>query len=602
MGAAQRFRGRSGYDHGCFITHILRDLRPYLRGFADILLADTSDPREFRETVDRLEAYAEHCLVDDIPLRAAICQIAATVSKLPTWGAEDDSYRKRKATVKFLWAERRCRRTNKKLRFYARFPDRIPRTVRLVLNRAIDIVHRTLGPCDLDWGDCGFGPGVTFASGRTRHQKLGDQTCTPGCWSLAKEALKTWPTWLSFLQNSGAKLRLIKGDRISFVPKSAGTFRTIGVQSSLQVFVQKSMETALTERLRLVGVDLSNQDRNRNLLGRWEEIATIDQTSASDCGALEMYRMFLPSDWFAAVFAASSRFYTFKVEDDEADTVWHAYEKLSAMGNCTTFPLETLIFWSVAKATTEFAGGDQQLVRAYGDDIIVPQHAALLTIEVLTWLGFMPNREKTFVVGPFRETCGKDTLWGVDIRPVFVRKEPTNDTDVYGLFNRLLSNRFGFDFSHSLKYLHSLVAKPFYGPAFYSASTNDLVYVGAELLSDWYAGKSEHVDGFFWSPTPYMDPVVITHGLTPVRWWRLDFLGLRQKRKSSGWEDLDYLAFLSGIRGGLEDRGTVVAKCTRPLVGHWHVGDLNYPDLYPKTRPTTIRVMRWVAGEVIGAT
>lgn len=60
MGAAQRFRSRPGYNHGCFVTHVLRDLRPFLRGFADILLADASDPREFRNTVACLEAYAEH--------------------------------------------------------------------------------------------------------------------------------------------------------------------------------------------------------------------------------------------------------------------------------------------------------------------------------------------------------------------------------------------------------------------------------------------------------------------------------------------------------------------------------------------------------------
>lgn len=600
MGVAQRNRRHPGYEHGCFVTHLIHDLQLPLRGFADILLADVSDPKQFRLTVENLSHYAEHCVEDDIPFRAAVRQVAATVEKLPTWGASNDEARRRKARAKFDWAEARCKRVNKKLRFYARHPQRMPKLVRLVLNRAIDLAHQTLGSCDIDWGDCGFGPGVTYASGRSFHQKLGDQTCTSGAWSLAKEALREWPHWLSHLTASGSKLQLVRGDRISFVPKNAGTFRTIGIQSSLQVFIQKAMERSMERKLRAVGVDLSNQNRNRDLLGRWEEIATIDQTSASDCGALEMYRMFLPSDWFAAVFAASSRFYTFKV-DEEDRTQWHRYEKLSAMGNCTTFPLETLVFWTVARATSEVTGGNLDLVRAYGDDVIVPKNAALLTIEVLTWLGFMPNREKTFVTGPFRETCGKDTLWGVDIRPVYVRVEPRNDTEVYGLFNRLLTNRMGHPMSRALKYLHSLVRQPFYGPAFYGASNRDLIFLGPDLVSDWFSGKSAVVDGFFWSPQPFMDPVIITHGLTPVKWWWLEFLGKRQKRKSSGCEQTDYLAFLAGRRGGLEDQGAVVAVCSGPVVGHWHVGNLPYPDLYPTPRPTSTRVLRRIVGEVIGA-
>nr|WBY66483.1 MAG: putative RNA polymerase [Eriocheir sinensis solspivirus 1] len=601
MGTSQRIRRRPGYEHGRFITHLVHDLAPTLRGFSGILLENVEDPRCFREVIANIEAYAVARLCDDIPFRAAVRQVLAAVEKLPTWGASSDDDRRAKATEKFIWAEDRCRRYNKKLRFYRQHPGRIRRGIRSVLLRSVDIAHAILGDCDVNWGDCGFGPGVTFATGRSFHQKLGDQTCTSGAWGLAREALREWPQWLAHLRK-GSKLSLVMGDRIQFVPKNAGTFRTIGIQSSLQVFVQKPFEALATRRLAAWGVDLSDQSRNRDLLGRWDEIATIDQTSASDCGALELYRWYLPPDWFAGVFAASSRFYTFKVEDEESDTIWHPYAKLSAMGNCTTFPLETLVFFAVARAATEYAGGDLSLVRAYGDDVIVPQNAALLTLEVLSWLGFMPNRDKTFVTGPFRETCGKDTLWGVDIRPVYVRKEPSNDTDLYGLHNRLLCNRMGVRFVRTLSYLQSLVERPFYGPPFMAASMGSLCLLSSgEVLSTWYSGKSTLVDGFFWSNTPYMEPVIVTRSAHAERWWRLEFQGKRAKRVSSGCEATDYLAFLAGRREGLD--ATRMVTCVRhaPLVGAWPVADLPYGVVDAEPRPASTRIKRWVAGEVIGA-
>lgn len=351
--------------------------------------------------------------------------------------------------------------------------------------------------------------------------------------------------------------------------------------------------------LRRLGVTLDDQSRNRALLGRWSEISTIDLSSASDCVSLELARLFLPSDWFALVFGLSSRFYTFdKKGTEESDRRYHMYEKLSAMGNCTTFPVETLIFACIAQACTQYCGGDLSLCRTYGDDIIVPQNAALLVLEVLHFVGFVPNIEKTFVHGPFRETCGRDTLHGVDVRPVYLRAEPTDDTSLYSLHNRLLANCGGWALNRTLSYVRSLVRRPFYGPAYFGAGHKDLLLIREDWVSDWYAGKSVLIDGFFWSPSPHHAGVVVSHGSTSTTWWWLEHRANIRRFKSSGCEHTDYLAFLLGVRGGLEEHQRLIGTVHSLFCGEWawpFVSD--GPD--PKTRPASSRVLRKITAGVI---
>jgi hypothetical protein len=53
--------------------------------------------------------------------------------------------------------------------------------------------------------------------------------------------------------------------------------------------------------------------------------------------------------------------------------------------------------------------------RAYGDDIIVPQHAAHFCSDLLTRLGFVVNLDKSFIRGFYRESCGKHYINGFDV-------------------------------------------------------------------------------------------------------------------------------------------------------------------------------------------
>lgn len=270
------------------------------------------------------------------------------------------------------------------------------------------------------------------------------------------------------------------------------------------------------------------------------------------------------------------------------------------MGNCTTFPLESLIFACVSRAATAYCGGSLELCRTYGDDIIVPQNAALLTLEVLRFLGFQPNCEKTFIHGPFRESCGRDTLWGVDVRPVYLRAVPTDDTAIYGLHNRLLSNRFGFAFDRTLRYLRTLVNRPLWGPAYYGAGLGDLIYLDA-VLSDWYAGKSELTDSFFWTPYPPHRGVVVADYGSPIQCWWLAHRACLRRFAPADDQATAYLAFLLGEREGLEETRRWTGLSYSLFMGQWDWPFTSAPP-DPKTRPASSRVLRKIRDGVIGTT
>jgi hypothetical protein len=62
------------------------------------------------------------------------------------------------------------------------------------------------------------------------------------------------------------------------------------------------------------------------------------------------------------------------------------------------------------------------LVSVYGDDIIIPTYAYEHLIQLLTALGFVINRDKSFGTGAFRESCGADYYYGINVRPFFLKE------------------------------------------------------------------------------------------------------------------------------------------------------------------------------------
>jgi hypothetical protein len=93
----------------------------------------------------------------------------------------------------------------------------------------------------------------------------------------------------------------------------------------------------------------------------------------------------------------------------------YSYSKFCSMGNGFCFPLETLIFAACCHSVGAGIAGTDFSV--YGDDIILRKAFAGDALKLLRVLGFSPNASKTFISGPFRESCGADWFGGVDVRP-----------------------------------------------------------------------------------------------------------------------------------------------------------------------------------------
>lgn len=93
-------------------------------------------------------------------------------------------------------------------------------------------------------------------------------------------------------------------------------------------------------------------------------------------------------------------------------------EAWAPMGNCLTFPVESLVFWSLVRAGIRSRYGvicDD--VYVFGDDIIVPTQYYDGAIYGLVQAGLIPNFNKTFRKGFFRESCGVDAYHGEDVTP-----------------------------------------------------------------------------------------------------------------------------------------------------------------------------------------
>lgn len=230
-------------------------------------------------------------------------------------------------------------------------------------------------------------------------------------------------------------ITISRGNHVDCVPKDETKNRTIAKEPAWNMFFQLAVGTYLKQRLYdVVGVDLTNQKTNQELAFEGSMhgmLATIDFKNASNTMYFKTVATLLPYEWFIFLDEIRSR------EGFMPDTKeWVSYEMFSSMGNGFTFELESLIFWAVAQATIRLNGnrGDASV---FGDDLIVPSVNAEDVIANLKLCGFSVNTEKTFVTGPFRESCGKHYYRGADVS-YFQIKEPIDSLPrLIWLLNRI---------------------------------------------------------------------------------------------------------------------------------------------------------------------
>lgn len=276
--------------------------------------------------------------------------------------------------------------------------------------------------------------------------------------------IKRDPTW-----SDAEKVRsehfgspqVLRQSRFLFVPKRYDISRSICVEPNLNMFFQLGLGRILERRLKsFYSIDLSTQPEfNRELarLGSTNgSYATIDLSSASDSLSIGVLRSILPRDFFSWLMALRTP--NTRLPDGRVVPL----KMISTMGNGFTFPLETIIFTAVVDACYRVDGSS--LIRntrsspgnfaVFGDDIIVRTEIVQKVMRLLHLLGFTVNASKTFVEGPFRESCGYDYFNGHEIRGVYIKSLETPQ-DRYVAINLLndWSAKIGFSLSDAVQYL-----------------------------------------------------------------------------------------------------------------------------------------------------
>jgi hypothetical protein len=354
----------------------------------------------------------------------------------------------------FLACEQRCAETNVLFQTWESGGVSLRPDVENAILTARYKISQVLGDFVVnEWlENCRFGPGVNIGSRATSDFKkfVEDPSVTEEFEPFALDFVSEFPAWVTCWTHDGelsvVRYSVYPGGKYAVVPKDAKTHRGIETQPKLNGFAQLGIGAMVRKRLKRIGIDLDDQDRNAELARQGSlhgRLATMDLSNASDTIATQLVRALLPADWYHAMNITRTHRIQFNGEVRELS-------RFCSMGNGFTFELESLIFWALAKATCEITN-HSPLVSVYGDDLIFPANAFSAVSTTLSDCGFLVNQRKSFRDGPFRESCGSDWWLGRNVRPYFLKKEVTNVSSLISLANglsraaRRLSGHLGTD-------------------------------------------------------------------------------------------------------------------------------------------------------------
>jgi len=337
-----------------------------------------------------------------------------------------------------------------------------------VLNYAKGVISAILGRTSMDelFEACRHSGGTTIG---VKYSDTSLEAKMKYPLSSTERAAKLFNQYLAYdphckqallLSNAGETLskryEIVLGSRATTVEKTASVRRMIAIEPTCNMFLQQGMMELMYKRMAAAGLSVDKSQVHHKVMAKYASISrshgTIDFASASDCVSYELVRYLLPPSWF---------WYFDMVRSPQMSLTgtWEDLAMASTMGNAVTFPLETLVFYSLACAvafiqdnpSSNSMGRIDPLIlptwdtTVYGDDCIVPSHRAALFIEVATRVGFMVNEEKSFYrpEDPFRESCGGDYLSGQDVRPMYFYGPTSNRSSalepwLYVLWNKWL--------------------------------------------------------------------------------------------------------------------------------------------------------------------
>jgi len=279
------------------------------------------------------------------------------------------------------------------------------------------------------------------------------------------------------IKNVLSRVVVVEGGKLSAVPKNSSEARCIMTEPSFNGYCQLGLGSYLKHALSLTGLKISGSgflaaDRNKALAqvgSRFNEsnlYGTIDLRKASDSIHKELVEKLMPPEWLSML--ETTRSPSFSARLSNGCVLKGPLNLFCTMGNGFTFPLQTLLFTSLAVALRAilFDLPNKYLLKychdplgklkvsVFGDDIIVPSSMFDLFTELLSKFGFQTNKSKSYNTGGFRESCGGDFFDGEDVTPCYIRDLRTR-AGLTASYNTLLawSVRNNVTIINSLRYL-----------------------------------------------------------------------------------------------------------------------------------------------------
>lgn len=336
--------------------------------------------------------------------------------------------------------------------FYKRLlkqDDSIPLSVRCGLLVTLDQVSRVMSSAlgDFSPSDWRFrhGPGaISQATGPlNKYNWFNWSDRLESVFPIADYGYHNWTAWTDSYDSVTGIGSEDPSSRLIAVPKTLTKPRLIAAEPSEHQWCQQSIWHYFCKRTEhsWIGnfVHFRDQSLNQELcrLGSEDgDLCTVDLSAASDrvsCRAVGQLFWRNPG-LLQALRATRTRSVQQTISNNCPKNI--PLRKFSTMGSACTFPVESLMFLSIAIAsvltarrltvTTKNIEALSGEVAVFGDDIVVPKDSRELLFALLEVLYFKVNASKSFWSGNFRESCGVDSFQGVTVTPVFW-KGPNNN-------------------------------------------------------------------------------------------------------------------------------------------------------------------------------
>ena len=256
------------------------------------------------------------------------------------------------------------------------------------------------------------------------------------------------------------------------VPKTWKTLRGISAEPSELQFFQQAVLFALdgyfsSSSFWRARLNLHDQTANQQLCRKGsidQSLATIDLSKASDSVSLQLVReVFKGTEMLLWLLGTRST----HVSLPSGLTIRTL--KFAPMGSSVCFPIECMIFVLIAEVARRRTlrareyENYPQVPRVFGDDIVCDSATVPYVLDGLTQLGFLPNKEKSYWDGFYRESCGKEYWCGQDVSPLFFRAKVEHLdsqtvsyeelSSLQGLYNSL----YGLGFNTARRYVLSIL-------------------------------------------------------------------------------------------------------------------------------------------------